>query len=386
MTFSTLERDNLQAQYTHVNEGWNTIPVTTFRNMLADVASEDLTKTDHRIARQELHLDEHLRLNGVPLTNHALNQYAAMTKTPSGVLALRGIGQTARLSDVLNEQMAKAGSKQDPCVVRMRKDNQGEPVVRAVFGRVPVFFDAVNALELMADVVGERIDGAILPRVNTDKDVYAIKMFLPDSIIGGRDTKYGRGLAININEVGGGTSLAAFTFDQACLNGMIAMQEQLKLKITLSNGAIDYVETGKDLQRGMDVLAAAGDDLLAQMGYAYDIAVEQPEKVIAHLVKEHRLTDEEGKCWFTGYVEETAGQLCRPKRTAYSVVNGLNKGVQLLADPRRRDELEGLTARVLSPVRKASEEEMRAYWDGISKKASKLEEADYLKYQWLPRS
>jgi hypothetical protein len=383
MTPSTLEPNNLNAQHTHVNAGWNSVPVTTFDEMRIAVAHEDLTKTDHRIARQALRLDPELRLDGVPLTDHALRQFAAASKTPSGVLALRDIGQTARLSEILNEQMAKVGASQDPCVVRLRKDPQDEAVVRAVFGRVPIFFDAVNALELLADIIGEHVDGAILPRVQTNGDTYAIKMFLPDSILAGRDTRYGRGLAVTIDEVGGGTSLAAFTFDHACLNGMIAIREQLRLKLTLYQGVVDYVETGKGLQRSMDVLTAAGDDLLTQMGYAYDIAVEEPEKVIAYLTKEHRLTEEEGKHWFTGYIDETAGQLRRPKRTAYSIVNGLNKGAHSINDPCRRDELEGLTARVLAPSRGSGQEDMRAYWDNLGKKASKLAEADYLKYQWL---
>lgn len=248
---------------------------------------------------------------------------------------------------------------------------------------MPIFFDAVDALGLLADTVGKSIESALLPRVQTNGDAYAIKMFLPDGIIAGRDTKYGRGVALHTNEVGGGTSLAAFTFDQACLNGMISKQELLQLKVVHVNGAVDYFETGKNLQRGMDVLYAAGNDLLTQMGYAYDIPVAEPEKVIAHLVKEHRLTEQEGRCWFTGYIDETAGRLRRPKQTAFSIVNGLNKGAHAITNPERRDELEGLTVKVLAPSRRSSKDEIQVYWEGLSKKASKLGEADYLKYQWL---
>lgn len=114
---ATREIDTLKAQHSHVTDGWSYIPVTTFGEMFAEVTREDRTKTDHPMERGELRLDEELRLNGVPLTPHALRQFATVAKVPVGVLGLRSIGQDARLAEALNEQMEKVGSAKDRCLI-----------------------------------------------------------------------------------------------------------------------------------------------------------------------------------------------------------------------------------------------------------------------------
>jgi len=355
---------------------------TPFPNLLSHITKQDALKSDQIIKRSGLRLTEELTIEGVALTTHALRQVAAIAKVPAPVVSLAELAKgeyKPQLAYIVNTEMAKVGYGDDSCLLRLRKDENGNQVIRAAFGRVPVQFDAIDLLELISDKIKEA-GSTISPRFNeAAMDDYRINLFFPDTLFEGRDSKYGRGLQFHISEVGGGTQVRAYTFDTACCNGCVSIHESLSLKIVARDGRVNRTATGDNLLRGMDVLYAAGDDLLTKMGYTYDIPVPEPIKTIAYLIRDLKLTEEEGKHWVDGYVDETIERR-RPATTAYTILNGLNRGAQFVDSEVSAQRMEETVARLLSPKPDSTKEELDGFFAKVNAKASRLKEEDYLPY------
>lgn len=372
MELVTRKQEGAHSQYAPSENGWRYISATTFAELLTAVEGDEREKIDVRVKRKDLRLDANLCIDGVPLTDHALRQFAIAAKTPRGVLTLRRIGQEARLAELLNERMARIGLGDDTCLIRLRSNPEDGRVVRAVFSRVPVFFDTRKVLEILADAVGEDIATAALPRVQTDGNGYSVKVILPDSVETVHSTAYVRGLALSISEVGLATILSAYVFDPLNRTGMVEARDKFHLQPAFHNGEVDDTATVKSMKQAIDVACSASKGLVAQIDYAHEISVAEPEALLAYLAKQYRLTQEEANFWVTGFCEVGAVGLPVSAGRAYFVLNGLIRGAKGFADSARRDRLEGLASAILAPSSKSSREEMRGHWECLARKTSKL--------------
>jgi hypothetical protein len=362
--------------------GWSRT-LLTFKQAWDKLISEEALKEDKWINCRDLQLSPRLEIDGKPVSKHALEQIASQVGVNTGAISIAELGYREELANVLNGELRKSnGHDGDELMLRMRKSGDGDTIIRAVLRKPGL--DAVNVMEMIHEHVPGAQD-AVLPAMRDDLDNIEVNLFLPDKLVDGPDSKFGRGIRFNICELTGKTSMTAYTFDHACLNGCVSAKDQIPIKVQYVGPHIDFASTGKAVGDAVASLILSGEELIALMGLTYNVPVPNPPATIAYLAKTHRLTRDQGRAWFTGYVNETVSSVARPKCMAFSVLSGLTRGAHYL-EARAAEPLALLQSRLIRPVPVTKTLDIEEYWAEVNRQSARIPEEEYVSYEWLTRS
>ena len=380
MSTATLEARELQALHSRVS-GWNgkTLP---FRAALAEVDKVSERNKDVDMRLSDLRLTEHLTAQGMPFTKNAMKQLLGVVGADAGILGLFTMRRSDLLAIAVNDALDNEADKR--VEVRMRQGEDGQKTIRAVLSRERKQADAVQVMELIADTYKERLDNAVVSRLDANGDAFRFNIFFADDKIKGKDSDYGRGMQVVVNETTiSSPQITAYTFDYACCNGMVHKAQSVKMPLVFAEKFIVPVSSRRALEQSAEGLFQFGGDLLKQMGYLYEVPVPEPFQLLGFLIHRLRLPREGGEQAVNGYLDEIC-RLGRPKASAIAVVNAFNNGAQRVKSDALRESMEEAAASLLT--RGASFDTVKTRWDRLIDEAKSFTAPDYQKYMWEARA
>lgn len=356
------------------------------------VKQDDQFKRDRVVPEGTVRVSSDLRLpDGTPLTSNGVDTLRSFTRVKSTTMDnLIELERPDMLADLLNSELdvrdkkwGDKGKESRDFRIRLRHDNEGNDVARAVVsGRYGVI-DNLHAMEAIVDALpkGSVKDALMSHAYDNGDDLYG-NILLPDYIKSEPDSDYGSGIAFKNSEVRNATfSVAPFLFRAICLNGNIWGRQDASIKINQKHlGNIDLDDLREQVRRAVVVALSQGNDLLSLMGYSKQVKVQKVEPLIAQLSKENRLTQEQGQAWHKGYMDtlaEPAGHIA--DRTAFGLVNGLTRASQNYSGAERA-RMEEISTVILAPAIDADLKAIQDRWGRAWDRAKQLEEETVQQY------
>jgi hypothetical protein len=333
--------------------------------------------------------------NGMALTKSGLNSIRTFTEIPSSMVSfLEERGYEEELTRFLNSELnlreqnwANDGKDSRDFRIRVRQDDNGSDVVRAVVsGRYGVI-DNHEAVEMIANALPSLTDALASHITNDGDDIYG-NVLLPDYMKSEPDSDYGVGIAFRNSEIKNSTfKVSPFLFRAICMNGMIWGKQESKDANSRINqkhlGNIDRKELQYEVTHAVMTALSQGNDLLTLLGYSKQVKVQNPLQVIAQLSINEGLTIEQGRIWHRGYLEslnETNGHL--HDQSAFGIINGLTRSAQEY-NGSMRENMETIASKILSPAIDADLQAISKRWGRITDNASQLKENIVQKYAYV---
>jgi hypothetical protein len=262
--------------------------------------------------------------------------------------------------------------------VRLRHDDEGNNVARAVVSERYGVIDNAQAMEILVNSLPSSNDlkDILASHVSNDGDDMYGNLLLPDMMKSQPDSDYGVGIAFRNSEIRNATfKVSPFLFRAICLNGMIWGRQNSEIKVNQRHmGKIDLKELQVQVNRAVAVALSQGNDLLTLLGHSKQVEVRNVEQTIAQLSRDNKMTMMQGKLWHKGYLEslhEVAGH--QHEKTAFGIVNGLTRSAQEYTGS-TREAMETLASSILSPAIDSDLQAISKRWGLISERAKALDE------------
>jgi len=178
------------------------------------------------------------------------------------------------------------------------------------------------------------------------------------------DSSYGCGISVANGRLGlGKLTITPYIFRSVCWNGTRWGWRESNVGVNQKHaGRIDRDRLQSDIHRAVRVALSGGHDFLALMDFTREIAVTDPQRLIASLSQDRRLSTEQARAWLRGYDDE-------PVDTAFGVVGGLTRGAQSLA-PGIRNQLEEIAGAILVPSLSADRHAVDRHWSKLLERAN----------------
>ncbi len=383
------------ATHRHVAKVWQD-KCTPFSDFMEEVKAQSKSKYDLVKPESFVRLKDSSTLsNGMTLTKSGLNSIRTFTDIPSSMVSfLEERGYEEELTRFLNSELnlreqnwANDGKDSRDFRIRVRQDDNGSDVVRAVVsGRYGVI-DNHEAVEMIANALPSLTDALASHITNDGDDIYG-NVLLPDYMKSEPDSDYGVGIAFRNSEIKNSTfKVSPFLFRAICMNGMIWGKQESKDANSRINqkhlGNIDRKELQYEVTHAVMTALSQGNDLLTLLGYSKQVKVQNPLQVIAQLSINEGLTIEQGRIWHRGYLEslnETNGHL--HDQSAFGIINGLTRSAQEY-NGSMRENMETIASKILSPAIDADLQAISKRWGRITDNASQLKENIVQKYAYV---
>lgn len=376
----------------HVAKVWQD-KCTPLADFVSTVKKQAENKRDIVKPESEIRLkDAYTLVDGMPLTDSGLNSLRLFTDIPSsmiGFLKEREYDEdlTRFINDELDlrgEKWANDGKEPRDFRIRIRHDDEGNDVIRAIVSDKYGVIDNDEAIEMIADALPSMKDALASHIFNDGDDIYG-NVLVPDYMKSEPDSDYGVGIAFRNSEIRNATfKVSPFLFRAICLNGMIWGRSNSEIIINQKHlGKIDTVELSKQIRLAVANALTQGDSMLTLLGHSKKIKVENPLAVIAQLSRDQKMTQEQGRAWHRGYLDsldEGNGHI--HENTAFGIVNGLTRSAQFYKGA-TREQMETYSSYILSPSIDADLQAISKRWGRISDNASQLGEKIVNQYQYV---
>jgi hypothetical protein len=345
-------------------------------------------KRDVLTPESEVRLDSDLCLpDGTQVTDNGVDTIRSFTDVKSTTVAnLNELGYRPMIATVLNSELdkreiawaEKGKTKPRDFRIRLRHDNQGHDVARAIVSERYGVIDNDTALQMLVDALPNKsaINDALMSHGFDDGDNMYGNVLLPDYLKSDVDSDYGVGIAFRNSEIRKAVfRIDPFLFRAICLNGCIWGRMNSEIKINQKHlGNIDLAQLRADVKRAVTVALTHGNSLLVQMGHTREVEVENVDAIIAQLSRANRLTIEQGRAWQKGYtdsLQERMGHI--HDGTAFGVVNGLTRAAQSYTGE-DRTYMETIAGLIMTPSLDAPLSEVNSYWQDTAAQAKRLDE------------
>jgi hypothetical protein len=268
--------------------------------------------------------------------------------------------------------------------VRVRHDDAGNDIIRAIVSERYGVIDNHEALDMIVDALPSLDDALASHLFNDGDDIYG-NVLLPDHMKSEPDSDYGVGIAFRNSEIRNSTfKISPFLFRAICLNGMIWGRMNSEIQINQKHlGKIDTVDLQQQVRHAIAVALTQGNDMLTLLGYSKQVKVDNVLPVIAQICRDEKLTVAQGKLWHKGYLDslhETTGHF--NDKTAFGIVNGLTRSAQDY-NASTRENMETIASKILSPAIDSDLQTISRRWGLISERANILKEKEINQYQYV---
>lgn len=374
-------------EFKHVAKAWQD-KCTKFFEVVENVKEDAKNKRDIKVEEAKLRIDVNKTSpQGWKYTDGGIESLCAMVEMPRsmrGWLVDRNkqVELYTLLNDALKEREVQWNNKHDKTrqfLMRLR-DIAGETNIRAVVTEKYGIINHTDVLEMVGGAFKGGYSDALCSHWHYDGDNMFGNILLPDYIKTRPDSDYGVGISIVNSETTKFTyRINPFLFRAICFNGNIWSRYDSVIKVNDKHlGNIDMTALTAKTHKAIKVALDHGNDLLLLMDYTKDIKVENPEKVIAALSIENKLTQEQARAWNQGYIDtlaEKSGDIA--EKTAFGVINGLTLGAQFFEANTKRN-MEIVSGNLIAV--KKDKDALIKKWDNIIAYANGLEEEDIKKY------
>jgi Domain of unknown function (DUF932) len=376
----------------HVAKVWQD-KCTPLSDFVATVKKQSENKRDIVKPESEIRLkDAETLIDGTPLTKSGINSLRLFTDIPSSMLSfLEERGYQEDMVRYINSELdlreqnwANDGKEPRDFRVRIRQDDNGEDVIRAIVSERYGVIDNHEAMDFIADALPTLKDALASHLFNDGDDIYG-NVLLPDHMKSEPDSDYGVGIAFRNSEIRNATfRVSPFLFRAICLNGMIWGRQNSEININQKHlGKIDTDSLRKEVQHAIAVALTQGNDLLTLMNHAKQVKVASPLSVIAQLSRDYKMTIDQGRVWHKGYLDsldESTGD--HNDGTVFGIVNGLSRSAQNYKGS-VRESMETTASMILSPSIDADLQAISKRWGRIQDNANQLSEKTVNQYQYV---
>jgi hypothetical protein len=376
----------------HVAKVWQD-KCTPLSDFVATVKKQSENKRDVVKPESEIRLkDAETLIDGTPLTKSGINSLRLFTDIPSSMLSfLEERGYQEDMVRYINSELdlreqnwANDGKEPRDFRVRIRQDDNGDDVIRAIVSERYGVIDNHEAMSFIADALPTLKDALASHLFNDGDDIYG-NVLLPDHMKSEPDSDYGVGIAFRNSEIRNATfRVSPFLFRAICLNGMIWGRQNSEININQKHlGKIDTDSLRKEVQHAIAVALTQGNDLLTLMNHAKQVKVASPLSVIAQLSRDYKMTIDQGRVWHKGYLDsldESTGQ--HNDGTVFGIVNGLSRSAQNYKGS-VRESMETTASMILSPSIDADLQAISKRWGRIQDNANQLSEKTVNQYQYV---
>ena len=380
------------ATHRHVAKVWQN-QCTPLSDFVTKVKQQSETKKDIVKPESEIRLkDADTLVDGTPLTKSGLNSLRLFTTIPSSMISfLEERDYDEELVRFVNDELnlrekewANNGKEPRDFRVRIRQDEEGNDVIRAIVSERYGVIDNHEAMDFIADALPSLQDALASHIFNDGDDIFG-NVLLPDHMKSEPDSDYGVGIAFRNSEIRNSTfKVSPFLFRAICLNGMIWGRSNSEITVNQKHlGKVDTDALRKQVRHAIAVALTQGNDMLTLMGHAKNVKVNNPVAVIAQLSRDYKMTIEQGKIWHKGYLdslEEKTGDL--NENSAFGIVNGLTRSAQNYKGA-SREQMETVASYILAPSIDSDLQAISKRWGRISENASALEEKVVKQYQYV---
>jgi hypothetical protein len=380
------------ASHRHVAKQWQA-KCTPLADFIETVKSQSTNKVDVIKPESEIRLkDVETLIDGTPLTDSGINSLRMFTDIPSSMVNfLKEREYNDDLVKFVNADLDRRetdwnnkGKEKRSFNVRIRHDDDGNDVIRAIVSERYGVIDNHEAMEMVANALPSLNDALASHLFNDGDDIYG-NILLPDYMKSEPDSDYGVGIAFKNSEIRNSTfKISPFLFRAICLNGMIWGRMNSEINVNQRHmGKIDLGDLQLQVTQAIKVALTQGNDMLTLLGYAKQVKVGNPVAVIAQLARDEKMTIEQGKLWHKGYLDslhERHGDV--HEKSAFGIINGLTRSAQDYTGA-TREEMETLASKILAPSIDSSLEEISKRWGLIDARANQMEEKVSRQYQFV---
>jgi hypothetical protein len=380
------------ASHRHVAKQWQA-KCTPLADFIETVKSQSTNKVDVIKPESEIRLkDVETLIDGTPLTDSGINSLRMFTDIPSSMVNfLKEREYNDDLVKFVNADLDRRetdwnnkGKEKRSFNVRIRHDDDGNDVIRAIVSERYGVIDNNEAMEMVANALPSLNDALASHLFNDGDDIYG-NILLPDYMKSEPDSDYGVGIAFKNSEIRNSTfKISPFLFRAICLNGMIWGRMNSEINVNQRHmGKIDLGDLQLQVTQAIKVALTQGNDMLTLLGYAKQVKVKNPVAVIAQLARDEKMTIEQGKLWHKGYLDslhERHGDV--HEKSAFGIINGLTRSAQDYTGA-TREEMETLASKILAPSIDSSLEEISKRWGLIDARANQMEEKVSRQYQFV---
>jgi hypothetical protein len=380
------------ATHKHVAKVWQDKCVP-FADFVKTVQSQSENKVDNVKPESQIRLkDIDTLIDGTPLTESGLNSLRLFTDIPSSMISyMKDRDYSDDLVRYLNDDLNRRekewngkGKDAREFRVRVRHDDAGNDIIRAIVSERYGVIDNHEALDMIVDALPSLDDALASHLFNDGDDIYG-NVLLPDHMKSEPDSDYGVGIAFRNSEIRNSTfKISPFLFRAICLNGMIWGRMNSEIQINQKHlGKIDTVDLQQQVRHAIAVALTQGNDMLTLLGYSKQVKVDNVLPVIAQICRDEKLTVAQGKLWHKGYLDslhETTGHF--NDKTAFGIVNGLTRSAQDY-NASTRENMETIASKILSPAIDSDLQTISRRWGLISERANILKEKEIIQYQYV---
>jgi hypothetical protein len=380
------------ASHRHVAKQWQS-QCTPLADFIETVKSQSTNKVDVVKPESEIRLkDVDTLVDGTPLTDSGMNSLRVFADMPSSIISfLKEREYNDDLVKYMNAELDRRetlwnnkGKEKRTFNVRIRHDDEGNDVVRAIVSERYGVIDNHEAMEMVSNALPSLNDALASHLFNDGDDIFG-NILLPDYMKSEPDSDYGVGIAFKNSEIRNSTfKISPFLFRAICLNGMIWGRMNSEINVNQRHmGKIDLGDLQLQVTQAIKVALTQGNDMLTLLGYAKQVKVTNPVAVIAQLARDEKMTIEQGKLWHKGYLDslhERHGDV--HEKSAFGIINGLTRSAQDY-NASTREEMETLASKILAPAIDSSLQEISKRWGLIDARANQLEEKTSRQYQFV---
>ena len=380
------------ASHRHVAKQWQA-QCTPLADFIETVKSQSTNKVDVVKPESEIRLkDVDTLVDGTPLTDSGMNSLRVFADMPSSIISfLKEREYNDDLVKYMNAELDRRetlwnnkGKEKRTFNVRIRHDDEGNDVVRAIVSERYGVIDNHEAMEMVSNALPSLNDALASHLFNDGDDIFG-NILLPDYMKSEPDSDYGVGIAFKNSEIRNSTfKISPFLFRAICLNGMIWGRMNSEINVNQRHmGKIDLGDLQMQVTQAVKVALTQGNDMLTLLGYAKQVKVTNPVAVIAQLARDEKMTIEQGKLWHKGYLDslhERHGDV--HEKSAFGIINGLTRSAQDYTGS-TREEMETLASKILAPAIDSSLQEISKRWGLIDARANQLEEKTSRQYQFV---
>ena len=380
------------ATHRHVAKQWQA-KCTPLADFIETVKAQSTHKVDVVKPESEIRLkDVDTLVDGTPLTDSGMNSLRMFTDIPSSMINFLKEREynddmvkyvNAELDRRENEWNNK-GKEKRSFNVRIRHDDEGNDVIRAIVSERYGVIDNHEAMEMVANALPS-LNDALASHLSNDGDDIFGNILLPDYMKSEPDSDYGVGIAFKNSEIRNSTfKISPFLFRAICLNGMIWGRMNSEINVNQRHmGKIDLGDLQLQVTHAIKVALTQGNDMLTLLGYAKQVKVQNPIATIAQLARDNKMTVEQGRLWHKGYLDslhEAKGDI--HEKTAFGIINGLTRSAQDYTGA-TREQMETTASFILAPSIDSDLQAISKRWGLIDDRAKQLEDKTVKQYQFV---
>jgi len=352
----------------------------TLAEVISEVNDARNGKWDATLNAGELILDHSLCLpDGIRLSDNAVKSLARLTDVPSTVTSwCIDRGYEKQVADFIGDRLKEIAREDQRTsrpptryFARFGRSDSGEAYCRGMFTGSYGVLDNHDALSVVSRAFEQAdLKDVVARRLFHNGDDLSVSLLVPDYAVTLPDSEYGVGIEIGNSEVDGPFCVNGFVYRAMCGNGMLLGVREGTEYSRRHVGRIDLDDVVVGVKLAVLDVLTLGRESIKTHADAWNVRIQNPKRLIAHLGKSGRLSREQTSAWMKGY-DSTIEEPRSPEETLGAVLNGLTFAAKGAA-PWERRAMESEAGRLLAPSIGLALGDLARRWADLEERAREV--------------